>query len=37
MAIGRYRCFQLEVEDGVATLALAHPPINLQIVGLPAG
>jgi enoyl-CoA hydratase/carnithine racemase len=24
-----YRCFHLEVEEGVATLSLAHPPINL--------
>ena len=29
MAVDPYRCFHLEVEDGVATLALAHPPINL--------
>jgi len=24
-----YRCFHLEAEEGVATLSLAHPPINL--------
>ena len=24
-----YRCFRIEVEEGVATLSLAHPPINL--------
>ena len=29
MAVDPYRCFRLEVEDGVATLSLAHPPINL--------
>ena len=29
MAAEPYRCFRIEAEDGVATLTLDHPPINL--------